>query len=716
MKNSIFILLCLLVSTAWSQKTKLKYADKLVEQWQYYEASQVYDEVAEQQMKKQNESGDVLHKAARTAFLSGNISKAYYWFKKSHNAKLLNDPDLPDYFKVLMLLAKYDEAQELAKEFPVALASFPTAKAFIDNDDFLKRLKMDSASFAVREFPVNSGTADFAPVWYGKDLLFVSARKSYGAPSGRFAMNNQHYLKLMTASPSENGAWKIKMNRKNWAHAYHDGPVYFSKDGNTAYITSALWKGRKKGNHRVLGLYMLTKSNDKWSKPTALAFNNPAYNVGHAVISPDGQFMVFVSDMPGGKGGTDLYMAKWEGNAFVNPRNLSEINSPGNEMFPSFDQESTLYFSTDGQIGLGGLDIFYANFNGNTFEKSHNMGFPLNSSADDFAICFSESGKEAWFSSNRNAFTDKIFHSAISPFLVPLSGIVSDKLTGARLPNATVIIENKNLGKRYELESDENGFFEVKLDQADGYEIYAGKDRFLPMDPVNRDLKGFKRGQKDSVNLNLIPAKNMAKIVLVDDKSKLPVPQAWVRVVVAGNDSILKTQTNENGEVFVEFRPGSNAMIWASKKGYFDNTIAMRLPKNDSANVQREVSLTPIEKNLKIEIENIFYDYGKFTLRKESEKELDKLAEFLLDNDNLVVELGSHSDSRGNDKSNLTLSQRRAESCVNYLLAKGVNKENIIAVGYGESQPVNRCKNGVKCSEAEHQENRRTELRILEIK
>src|SRR5690606_27658435 len=108
---------------------------------------------------------------------------------------------------------------------------------------------------------------------------------------------------------------------------------------------------------------------------------------------------------------------------------------------------------------------------------------------------------------------------------------------------------------------------------------------------------------------------------------KLPVPQAWVRVVVAGNDSILKTQTNENGEVYVEFRPGSNAMIWASKKGYFDNTIAMRLPKNDSANVQREVSLTPIEKNLKIEIENIFYDYGKFSLRKESEKELDKLAE-----------------------------------------------------------------------------------------
>lgn len=716
MKNSIFILLCLLVSTAWSQKTKLKYADKLVEQWQYYEASQVYDEVAEQQMKKQNESGDVLHKAARTAYLSGNISKAYYWFKKSHDAKLLNDPDLPDYFKVLMLLAKYEEAQELAKEFPVALASFPTAKAFIENDDFLNRLKKDSASFAVREFPVNSGTADFAPVWYGKDLLFVSARKSYGAPSGRFAMNNQHYLKLMTASPQENGAWKIKMNRKNWAHAYHDGPVFFSKDGNTAYITSALWKGKKKGNHRVLGLYMLTKSNDKWSKPTALAFNNPAYNVGHAVISPDGQFMVFVSDMPGGKGGTDLYMAKWDGNAFVNPRNLSEINSPGNEMFPSFDQESTLYFSTDGQIGLGGLDIFYANFNGNTFEKSHNMGFPLNSSADDFAICFSESGKEAWFSSNRNAFTDKIFHSSISPYLVPFSGQVLDKLTGARLPNATVIIENKTLGKRYELETNQNGFFEVNLEQGKGYEIIAGKDRYLQMEPVKRDLLDFKRGQKDSLNLFLIPAKNMAKIVLVDDKSKLPVPQAWVRVVVAGNDSVLKTQTNENGEVYVEFRPGSNAMIWASKKGYFDNTIAMRLPKNDSANVQREVSLTPIEKNLKIEIENIFYDYGKFSLRKESEKELDKLAEFLLDNDNLVVELGSHSDSRGNDKSNLTLSQRRAESCVNYLLAKGVNKENIIAVGYGESQPVNRCKNGVKCSEAEHQENRRTELRILEIK
>lgn len=715
--KKIILSLCIGISfPAFAQKAKLKYADKLFANWEYFEAAEVYTEVANQQKKKKVESGDVMAKTARAHYLSGNIVQSDFWYTQALQAKMLNDADALEYFKVLLMQAKYEDAQFLAKQFPGIIKAHPIGQAFINNDPYLKLLLEDDASYEISEMPINSGTADFSPIWVGKDLYFVSARKSYGAPSARFAANNQHYLKLMHGQKNKKGDWTVKMLKKPFTHAFHDGPLFMSSDAKTAYLTTNNWKKKNKNKQRVLEVYEFKKTDKSWSKPVTFSFNSSEYNVGHIAISPDGNTMVFVSDMSGGKGGTDLYMATKNGNSWTNIFNLSALNTEGNEMFPSFDQRGTLYFSSDGKLGLGGLDIYYAQSENGVFSRSANMGARLNSSADDFAITFGESGNEAWFSSNRNGYVDRIYHTSIAPFLVPFSGIVTDAISGKPLENATVIIENKNLGIRTELITDINGFYSTKLAQADGYTLHSEKDRFLAQDFTLPSLTGYYRGDVEKKDIALMPAKNMAQIMLKDEKTGMPITNAPVRIIVAGNKDMLKTSTDDKGSVFVEFKPGSDAMIWASKKGYFDNTIAMKLPKNDSAQVKRIVTLTPFEKDLKLEIENIFYDYAKFTLRKESEVELDKVAEFLNDNDNIKVELGSHSDSRGNDKSNMTLSQKRAESCVKYLLSKGVNPENIIAKGYGESQPVNRCVNGVKCSEAEYQENRRTELKILEIK
>ena len=129
--------------------------------------------------------------------------------------------------------------------------------------------------------------------------------------------------------------------------------------------------------------------------------------------------------------------------------------------------------------------------------------------------------------------------------------------------------------------------------------------------------------------------------------------------------------------------------------------------------MKKDIDLKYIAKGSTIAIENVFYDFGKATLRQESKVELDKLAEFLKENPKLKVELSSHTDSRGGDARNLVLSQQRAQSCVDYLISVGVNKNNIVAKGYGETKLINRCKNGVTCSEDEHQKNRRTEIKVL---
>lgn len=717
MKKIIIALYICSAYSAFSQNARIKYADKLMAKWEYFEAAQVYDEVANAQLKKNATQSALQVKTARAFMLAGNIQRSNFWFQKAYQAKNINDGDAVDFYRVLMLQGKYEQAKDIAKQFPGVLNSIPTAKAFNENSNYLQNLLNDSISYKVFEFPVNSGTADFAPVWVKDNLYFVSARSSHGTPVARFAANNQHFLKIVRASKNKNDdAWGVKLLKKNLAHTFHDGHITFTKDGNTAYLTANIWKGKKKNDKRIFGLYELKLVDGKWSKPIALSFNSTQFNVGHAAISPDGNYMVFASDMGGGKGGVDLYMATLSNSVWTNPINLTQLNGEGNEMFPAFDPKGNLYFASDSYLGLGGLDIYSSASKNGTFMAPVNMGYGLNSAADDFAISFKDSDTEAWFSSNRKAFVDRIFHTTIAPYLVPFEVLVKDASSGLPLENASVIIENTKLGKRIELISDKDGKVSTKLDLADGYVLNSEKERFLPQVLNLSDFSDVQRGESRSQLVELVPAKNMAKIGIKDDKTGANIPFAQVRIIIAGNDEMVKTTTDANGFVFVEFKPGSNAMIWASKKGYFDNTVSMKLPKNDSSNVQRNVGLTPFEKDQKLEIENIFYDYAKFTLRKESEKELDKLAEFLLDNDNILVELGSHSDSRGNDKSNLTLSQKRAESCVNYLISKGVKSSNIIARGYGETLPMNRCINGVKCSEAEHQENRRTELRILEIK
>lgn len=716
MKKILITLSIFSIGITHAQKAKLKYADKLMQNWEYYDAAQIYHTIADKQVKRNSVQPDVYTKTAKAYLFAGNIHQADIWFTKAHEAKILNDGDAVDYFKVLMLKGKYEEALEVAKQYSGTLQSLPSAKAFIDGDYYITRLKRDSISYHVREYPVNSGTADFAPIWLGDDLYFISARSSHGTPVARFAANNQHFLKIMKAEKGPKDNLKISMQKKTWAHTFHDGHLAFSPDGKTAYLTINYWKSKKKGDKRVFGLYESNLVDGKWTKPVALEFNSSKYNVGHATISPDGNTMVFASDMSGGKGGSDIYIAQRVNGRWTNPQNLSHLNTDGNEMFPSFDLNGNLYFSSDSYLGLGGLDIYYSQNNNGIFEAPVNMGYGLNSSGDDFAISFKKGAEEAYFSSNRSGFVDRIYYTKIAPYIVPFEAILKDVTTGLPLENASVIIENIDLGKRIELISDKDGKIFVDLDQSDAYVLIAEKDRFIPQEIKLSGLTNVQRGESRSEVVELVPAKNMAKIKLVDDKTGQALPFAQVRIIVAGNNDILKTETDANGNVYVEFKPGSDAMIWASKKGYFDNTVSMKLPKNDSVNVTRTVGLTAFEKDLKLEIENIFYDYAKYTLRKESEKELDKVAEFLLANDNILVELGSHSDSRGNDKSNLELSQKRAESCVNYLISKGVPAKNIIAKGYGETQLVNRCANGVKCSEAEHQQNRRTELRILEIK
>jgi outer membrane protein OmpA-like peptidoglycan-associated protein len=202
--------------------------------------------------------------------------------------------------------------------------------------------------------------------------------------------------------------------------------------------------------------------------------------------------------------------------------------------------------------------------------------------------------------------------------------------------------------------------------------------------------------------------------LVVDEKSNQPLVDADVLIVnkTTGEESTL--HTDDAGRLNTELLRDNNYEIVAGKPGFIKNSKDIST-KTTAEKIDESIALKKISKGVKFEVENVLYDLGKATLRPESKVELNKIILFLNENPTIKVELSSHTDSRGSDKSNQVLSQKRAQSCVDYLVSQGVSKNSIVAKGYGETQLLNKCKNGVQCDEAEHQRNRRTEIKVLSV-
>ncbi|RZL44544.1 MAG: flagellar motor protein MotB, partial [Pedobacter sp.] len=384
----------------------------------------------------------------------------------------------------------------------------------------------------------------------------------------------------------------------------------------------------KKGKLATINIEIYSSALDSagnWAAPVAFKYNKiDEYSVGDPFLSTDGKWLYFVSNMPGGFGGTDLYKVERTANGWGDPVNLKELNTEGNERTPSIEA-GHIYFSTDGRVGMGGLDVFEAKMDGDRFNGVKNLGYPFNSAQDDFAF-LKISTLTGFLSSNRDngLGDDDIYSFAKQQELVfLLEGRVFDKKTNVLLPNAIVSLKKLD-GQTLKVQTDEKGEFKFSLERASDYE-----------------LKGIKTGYR--ADIDSLTTRNLAA-----------------------------------------------------------NTT-----------IKKDLFLTPIEIDTPIRIENIYYDFDKSNIRKDASIELDKVVKIMRDNPNIWIELGSHTDSRGNDQYNQWLSQSRANSAVQYIIDRGIAKNRITAKGYGENKLLNKCANGIKCSEEQHQLNRRTEFKIV---
>ncbi|WP_340077142.1 OmpA family protein [Leptobacterium sp. I13] len=634
MKKILFILF-IISSHTYGQLTSsisVKRADKLFNEYAYAAAAEMYEKLAEN-----DPQNNYLKVQLATSYRKmNNPEKTAYWYAKAVEAGEVSAVDKLYYAQALMANQEYEKAEIWIEKYQQAINTDRRADALITGIKNIKQFYTDSDVYLIKPVEFNSQAADFSPSYYREGLVFVSARQVGNIGGKIYKWDKSPFLEIFFVDMEDSTGIKARLFDYELNTRYHEGPLSFYENDNKVIFTRNDYNGEvgmSSKNEVTLELYLSNwqEEKKKWAKPTEFPYNNKEYSLGHPSITPDGKTLYFASDMPGGYGGVDLYISEYKSGGWTTPVNLgSEINTEGDEEFPYIKGE-VLYFSSNGHEGLGGLDIYSTPITSGKI-KVQNIGYPINSSKDDFGIIFNRENTGGYFSSNRDGGmgNDDIYSFFITnPNALTegcfFKGFILDTETQEGLSNTKITIKNKDTNEFQEIYTNEEGYFETEI--------------------------------------------------------------------------VLTTKGHE---------------IELTRQGYFPRRELLIKHEPSCGTTEIHYELRKIKVNDVYRIENIYFDLDKSNIRPDAAFELDRLVEFLTENPSVKIELSSHTDSRGSDTYNLALSDRRAKSSVEYLISKGIAKNRLISKGYGETRLVNRCENGVKCSEAEHQYNRRTEIKILD--
>ncbi|WP_158798237.1 OmpA family protein [Pedobacter sp. L105] len=643
MKKSLLclILFSLLILFHHSAKAQyiLKAADQQYELFNYSKAIDLYE-----QAYRKKPTLRTAERLAEANQLTEDYIQAESWYALVVTLPGSKLENILSYGKTLQQNSKYSEAKvqylsyfDQKKDAPQELRSRMIASC----DSALSWMKHPKPFQLNNLNRINSAQSDWGSFPYQNGIVFTSDRatrvskthtirpflKFDGArlPSKKiYGWTGNSYLKLYMKI----GVDSVKLFPLPVKTGYHIGPASFTADGKTIYYTLTKIPERLKGKLTTiyLEIYSSTKdSTGNWTKPVAFAYNKPGvYSVGDPYISPDGKKLYFVSDMPGGMGGIDIYtIQKDEQGVWGMAANLKEVNSAGNERSPYPGQKNHFYFASDGRVGMGGLDIYQ--YTANSVNPIQNMGYPINSPQDDFAFNVVGTKGLAYLSSNRygGLGSDDIYAmNEQRVFAFKLVGTVFNSKTDKPVGNAMVTLQKLD-GTAKRIETDASGRYSFDLEQEMDYGLTGEKTNY----------------------------------------------RSYTATV---------------------------------------STKSLR----DSATLKRDLFIDLIEIDKAIRLENIYYNFDKWNIRPDAAVELDKLVTVMKENPGIWIELGSHTDSRGKVVYNQWLSQKRAQSAVDYIIQRGISKNRIIAKGYGESQLLNKCSDGVNCTESQHQMNRRTEFKI----
>jgi outer membrane protein OmpA-like peptidoglycan-associated protein len=710
MKKLLLFLFIFFIFNSFGQ-LKSKIANEHFGRMEYALCVEMYDELAKKFIKDKTKSDvdwEFVRRAATCHFQLFQMEKSITFYNHLKIANRLNEKDREFFIQALRYMGKYSESETLIIESKTLHPSNSYFNRLQKDQSDFKMLFEDSAMYSLKDLDINSGSGDFGPNFSKNGITYASKSVNTKSIHPSYGWDDSYYINLMEAKYITDSTFeKGQLLKHQYLSKAHDGPVSFTKNYDMMVITKNEL-GKKKGKKViVLSIYFSQNANGEWSELRPFIFNNSGYNVGHAVFAENDKALYFVSDKPGGFGNADIYVSRLNSqNEWSEPT----INTDQNELFP-FVTGNTLFFASNGHFGLGGLDIFEQNLSSGT--KPKNLGYPINTSHDDFGFIIDSTELKGYFSSNRQENIDRIYSFKKRPIHINLVGRVYAKYREEEpLINQPVFIVNQSTKEVDTVITNEFGQFSSPIFLNESYRVYTNKEDFILLKEELISTQGIKKDSTFYCQLGLKPTTIQVHLRVVEAKTGKAIPLATTSVTDYAISKDTTMITNDLGTVTMKVERNKSYWAHAAKKGYLDDDIAFNSSNENDKVIDLELRLPPIVKGDKFKLENIFYDLNKSTLRPESMLALDKLADFLIKND-LKIELSSHTDARGSDAYNMKLSQARAQSCVNYLITKGVKSVKIIAKGYGETQLLNRCKNNVTCPEELHQDNRRTEVKIL---
>jgi outer membrane protein OmpA-like peptidoglycan-associated protein len=636
MKKQILVLLTCLVLPVLIFSQSLYKAQKMMDKYNYSAAIEILKKAKD----KQKSHDEALTMLAECYRLQHDVLSA----KSTYAQVVLLKDAKPEafyyYAQALQASGNYTKAREMFQKYSEKNPSDPKGSLFVAHcDSVLGPWKARTPEYEVKIVKgINSAQSEFGPAIYDGELIFVSDNIKNPGEGKKYGWTGHGYLNIMRAQPEKAGDFWGNLGASNefseFNQKYHDGPAAFSFDGNSIYFTRSFEdKAKRIGIYKteLLKIFYSTKTNGVWGEIKPFYLNNTEYSVGHPALSVDGQTLYFVSDMPGGQGGTDIWMCKRENNEWGPAVNLGpNVNTRENEMFPSISNDGALFFASDGLPGYGALDIFKTRNENGIWLTPENLFAPVNGSFDDFAIAFQPDEKGGFFSTNRpeGVGSDDIFAFRIAqPATYLISGFVKDRTTMQPVAGATVFLFNQATGSVKVLRTNSLGMYQSLIDK-----------------PANFAIK------------------------------------AMAANYIADCSPLLSEAIKPDG----------------------------------TATMVRDLLLDKLIVNKTFKIDNIYYNFDKYNIRDDAKPELDKLVSIMNENE-INVEIGSHTDCRGSFEYNDKLSQKRAESVVKYIISAGIDENRITAKGYGERQLVNKCADNVPCTPEEHQANRRTEFKITSL-
>ncbi|MGN0303986.1 MAG: OmpA family protein [Prevotella sp.] len=541
-------------------------------------------------------------RALKMAHCYRHISSTQKAISAYRNALRYNVASLDDRLDYARLLLKNGEYKRALTEFELLNDSMPNnvlVRNGLLSAKMAPKWKEQGSDYTVKKMTeFNSRRADYCPVLAGDqwDRLYFSSTRNDALGDELSGITGAKPGDIFFSDKDDKGKWSKPQTIESGLNTeYDEGACCLSPDGSTMYLTQCLSDA---SYPRFAQIVTAQRSDASWGKTTPLLITNDTLSsYAHPAVSPDGEWLYFVSDMPGGKGGLDIWRMRLTTNGPVGVENLGEpINTPGDEMFPTFRPNGDFYFSSDGHPGFGGLDIFIATVGEDGKYHLSHPGYPLNSQGDDFGMTFQGQLNQGFFSSNRG------------------DGRGWDHVYSFYNPEIVQTIR----GWIYE---------------QDGYELTAGEARIVGTDGTN------------------------------------------LRLGVRGDGSF---------EYVV--KPGVDYIILAMCDGFLNHKEEIHVDSVKESKVY-DLQFPLASISAPVLIDNIFYAFDKATLLPESKNALDSLILMLNENPNITIELSAHTDYRGAEDYNKKLSQKRAESVVNYLINHGIAADRLTAVGYGEEKP-----------------------------